>query len=128
MVKLMAARYAGKCKNCGGLIEVGSLIHWSKGQGAAHPDCRQPAQATTERTIRGFPVGCTGVAEVDGHYHYSNGDCDTEVEGSNLWLGRANAEYQQGVALGDHIRSTRQFFGEAAAVAEEMAWESRLGY
>ncbi len=33
------AKYAGKCRDCGGEIRVGDSIYWQRGQGARHVDC-----------------------------------------------------------------------------------------
>lgn len=35
----MSAKYAGKCRKCGGAINPGDQIDWERGRGAAHINC-----------------------------------------------------------------------------------------
>lgn len=34
----MKAKYAGKCNICGGQINVGEEIEWTRGEGASHKE------------------------------------------------------------------------------------------
>ena len=37
----MKAKYAGKCRDCGGNIQAGEQIMWSRDRGARHPNCQK---------------------------------------------------------------------------------------
>lgn len=45
----MTAKFAGKCRNCGGRIEVGEQISWSRELGACHTGtrCQQTPRSTS---------------------------------------------------------------------------------
>lgn len=47
----MKAKFNGKCRDCGGRIEAGDEIRWSRAQGARHADeqtCRDEADYRAE--------------------------------------------------------------------------------
>lgn len=46
---VMAAKYPGKCRKCGGQIYVGDQIEWSKEDGARHAT-KCPAESQTINT------------------------------------------------------------------------------
>lgn len=113
MPKRMAARYPGKClagkpqpglagcpKN--GAVEVGDDIVWWKDAG---------------RSQVVHQGGCEDV-----FWGTEFGKVEAEQERAAFSM-----EYAQGVALADHVRQTRDLFGEEAAAQEEVAWEMRLG-
>jgi len=37
--KVIQSRYAGRCNRCGRNYQVGELVAWTKGRGAAHNKC-----------------------------------------------------------------------------------------
>jgi ribosomal protein L37E len=49
----ITAKYAGRCRRCGGRISVGDQIEWSKGEGARHVECESRPAATTHRVLNG---------------------------------------------------------------------------
>lgn len=42
------ARYKGRCRVCGGGINPGDEIEWTRSQGAAHADCATSASEERE--------------------------------------------------------------------------------
>lgn len=50
MGRIIEARYAGTCKECGGRFAAGARIRWAKGQGSTHKTCpATPTKATTPK-------------------------------------------------------------------------------
>lgn len=60
---VITAKYAGRCKKCGGHIAVGDKIDWERGQGATHVSC--PAAQKTD--------AATGTEKTDAPYHVGGG-------------------------------------------------------
>ena len=58
-------------------------------------------------------------------YHWDCWNNDNPVEPTTT--SHDEQEIAQGIHLADHLRATRNFFGEEAAMAEELAWEMKLG-
>jgi hypothetical protein len=71
----ITAKYAGKCTQCGGAIEAGDVIAWSKTGGASHLKC-DGAASVAVRSRRSSPrgrwSGCS-CGSIDGHPRAS--DC-----------------------------------------------------
>jgi hypothetical protein len=88
----MKAKYAGKCRECGGRIRKGDEIDWSRGGGAIHARCRGNDISASEEKFDawmdkeaehdGEPLGLTysrydryGVYAADGHKMGSTCGC-----------------------------------------------------
>jgi len=56
MEKKMVAKFAGKCRVCGGRIEVRSNILWSREKGAAHAVCPASAPAPAAPSARSAAI------------------------------------------------------------------------
>ena len=55
------AKYPGKCKKCGGRINVGDKIEWTKGEGAAHVECPanpEPYRPEPRKMVSRFDSTC----------------------------------------------------------------------
>lgn len=56
---VMSAKFAGRCRKCGGSIHVGDRIEWSKGEGASHATCPSSTSAkpaAKPRTASALPA------------------------------------------------------------------------
>ena len=62
----ITAKFPGKCRNCGAVINAGDRIEWEKGLGAAHIKCPEKQKITEpENSIKisgGSGYGCHGWA------------------------------------------------------------------
>jgi hypothetical protein len=59
----ITAKFPGKCRNCGAVINVGDRIEWEKGSGAAHVKCPEKQKIEPENSIKikgGSGYGCNG--------------------------------------------------------------------
>jgi hypothetical protein len=57
----ITAKYPGKCKKCGGRINVGDKIEWTKGEGAAHVECPanpEPYRPEPRKMVSRFDSTC----------------------------------------------------------------------
>jgi hypothetical protein len=105
----MIAKFAGNCRRCGGRIQVGETIDWSRDTGALHPQCPQgatiPAPARREKPAELTP----GVYETNGTVYIVRPTRDkarlyamrlVEVSGSRLTEGEGKVqidfEYDRG--------------------------------
>jgi len=94
-MRLITAKYPGRCQECGQPISKGDQIFWQRGY-AAHAQCN---------------------ASFDSEMAEQN-----EAARERRLM---DSEYAIGMARAQHIRDTAALFGEDAAVAEELAWELR---
>jgi hypothetical protein len=104
-MRQMQARYNGTCAACGGSIRRGTQILWNR-------QTRQAYHATGSCPETAYEAADAARGMGDDDY--------SAVERRHM-----DREYSRGVALGEHIRQTRDMFGEEAALAEEIAWERK---
>lgn len=109
-MKVMAAKFNGKCRSCGGRIEAGEQIVWSKASGAMHDACGGHGQL----------AGIRQTAVIDGY----GDEFDAEAE----LIRREEAEYQRGyheVAQIQAMTSAGSLLREAMYLEMEMAAYNR---
>jgi hypothetical protein len=105
-MKTMTAKYAGKCRTCGGRIEAGDTIRWGRAEGANHFD----------RDL----CGIRNTAVIDGF-----GD---EFDAEDALIRREEAEYQRGyheVAQIQAVSSAGSVWRDALYAEMEMAAYNR---
>jgi hypothetical protein len=105
MLRLMGARFAGRCVVCKQRFSKGEYIAYDTvARKALHADCRDEYAAVEAPVPAGY-------------------DDDGDIAADRAERAAMDREYHLGVARGEHIRQTRDMFGEEAALAEELAWE-----
>lgn len=118
-MKTMTAKYAGKCRACGGRIEAGDTIRWSRAAGANHADsgvCQDfgafVAEESAEREFFG---------RADRHDF-------SEFEAEGALIACEEAEYQRGyheVAAIQAISAPGSAWRDALYAEMEMAAYNR---
>ena len=96
-MRVITAKYAGRCDDCGGRIEIGDRIYWARGEPTRHS-------------------ACPDVVEPERPWFHED-----------RLTGEYNAEYAAGVADYEREKFNRETFGEDYAAAEELAWMYRTG-
>src|SRR4051812_3483755 len=111
-MRVITAKYSGKCDECGKRLEAGTKIRWERGYTACadRTACLDRADFAAEEAAEARHFGSR-----------EQWLSDLEGDGGSY----ANAEIARGMARAEHIRDTGRFFGEQAAMAEELAWELR---
>jgi len=130
---VITAKYAGKCRKCGGHINVGDQIDWERGRGATHitcPDtengqCEATADESAELLYRiggGSGYGCSG---------WSQGDVISRPSGARyadypeyLYVVHASRTYyrEEGMSFGVGDESGYTYYAECReATADESA-------
>jgi hypothetical protein len=101
--RLMPARFAGTCTDCGKPIARGAMIQWQKGRGAQHAAC---------------------FAENDRGQAWERHSDDPEVELARRERRHDESEYAKGIADGRQYHEDMQMFG--AEMGERIAMDREL--
>lgn len=99
MARLMTAKYAGYCRECGKPIEAGDSILWTRGLGATHANCPKVE-----------------------HCAYAEEDSADRAEAyyAGQESARDEAEYQQGRAEAQQYMDNKRMYGSELAEQWEM--------
>ena len=101
-MKTMAAKFGGKCRSCGGRIEAGELIRWSRATGAMHAGCEAEAN------------------EVNYHAGF---DDDAELRAEGALIEREEREYLQGY---HEVKQIQAFAPAGSLLREAMYLEMEM--
>ena len=101
-MKTMSAKFAGRCRSCGGRIEAGELIRWAKAAGAHHAECGLNED---------FGGAEARLAQMD--------EFDWEAQ----QIARDEAEYQRGY---HEVASIQAFSAPGSALREQMYLEMEM--
>ncbi len=122
-LRRITAKYASRCRGCGGGIAQGETILWARGEGSRHPACETAAPAPAGASMRRV-VDARRPAEVAD-------DLDRQIAESELRVAARDgdeAEYQRGRAEAERYLSDRRIYGAELAEQWEIEREMREGW
>lgn len=122
-MKAMAARFNGKCRGCGGRIEAGEQILWSKATGALHGECglNEDFGGAEARLAQREERGHTLYQEYAGAAFQRAYDDEFDAEAE--LIRREEAEYQKGY---HEVKNIQAFAPAGSLLREAMYLEMEM--
>lgn len=96
----ITAKYPGRCRKCGGDINVGNSIEWRRGEKAYHTEC--PDAAPAPRAENSNDLIHISVGQGYGGHAYNVGDIIRRRDGSYVYAVRVSQSYynEDGMSFG----------------------------
>lgn len=115
----ITAKYAGKCNECGNVVQQGDQVEWHRAWGLTCLSCHFAEPETPPE--RDFPDD--GGIVIGGSYDEPPEPCDY----CHAAPCRCNSEYQAGVADANRYLENKRFLGEEEANRLAVEEEIRRG-